>query len=118
MSTETFTPDNLFAGDFDVVTDAGTLITGQNLTRGAVLGKITASGKLNLSLSAASDGSQTPFAILAESADATSADKACSIYLAGEFNQAALTFGTAHTAATTKAGLRALGIFLKAGVAA
>ena len=46
--------DRLIAGDdADLVTDVGVLITGQNLTRGAVLGKITASGKLNLSLSAA-----------------------------------------------------------------
>jgi hypothetical protein len=118
MATETFTADNLFAGDFDVVTDTATLITGQNLARGAVLGKITASGKLNLSLSAAADGSQTPFAILAAATDASGGDKTCPIYLSGEFNQTALTIGTAHTAATIKDGLRAKGIFLKTSVAA
>ena len=110
--------DRLIAGDdADLVTDVGVLITGQNLTRGAVLGKITASGKLNLSLSAASDGSQTPFAILARDTDATSADNdSTPIYIAGSFNQDSLTIGTAHTAASIKDGLRALGIYLKSPV--
>jgi hypothetical protein len=118
MSTETFTPDALVAGSFDIVTDSATLVSGQNLLRGAVLGKITTGGKLNLSLSAASDGSQTPLAVLAESCDASGGDKTCNIYLTGEFNQDALTIGTAHTAASIKDGLRAKGIFLKSPVSA
>jgi hypothetical protein len=118
MPTETYTPDKLFAGDFDVETSAGTLIAGQNLVRGAVLGKITASGKFNLSLSAAADGSQTPFAILAADCNAAAADQVCSIYLSGTFNQSALTIGAAHTAATIKDGLRDKGIYLKTTVVA
>lgn len=107
-----FTPDSLHAGDFPIRTEKVVVITGQNLTRGALLGKITASGKVNLSLSAAADGSQTPYAILAEDVDATSADKEAVAYISGDFNQDAITYGTAHTAATVKAGLRALGIYL------
>ncbi len=113
QTQEVFTPDSLIAGNFPVVSEAITLITGQNLTRGALLGKITASGKYNLSLSAAVDGSETPVAILAKDTDATAADVETVAYEAGEFNDNAITFGTAHTAASVKAGLRDLNIYLK-----
>ena len=112
------THDHLIAGDgMPVVTESIVLDTG-NLSRGAVLGRITASGKYVLSASAASDGSQTPVAILAESTDATGADKTTVAYLTGEFNTAALTFGAGHTAASTRAALRDAGIFLKTNLAA
>jgi len=114
FNTQNSVVDRLVASDSDLVTDTGILITGQNLVRGAVLGKITASGKLNLSLSAAADGSQTPYAILAADTDATAADNdSTPIYIAGSFNEDALTIGTAHTAASIKDGLRALDIFLR-----
>lgn len=112
-ATATFTPDRLIAGDHPIVTDTLTLVSGQNLVRGALLGKITSGGKLTLSLSASSDGSQTPYAILADDCDASGGDKLCGVYLTGEFDPTAMTFGTAHTAASTKDGLRTLGIFLK-----
>lgn len=89
-----------------------TLITGQNLVRGAVLGKITASGKYNLSLSAAGDGSQTPDLILAEDCDATAADKVTVAYDRGDFAESALTLGAAHTADSIREGLRDKGITL------
>ncbi len=116
----TFTPDNLLAGDYPRVTDTVTLVSGQNLGRGAVLGKITASGKYTLSLAAAEDGSEDPCAVLAAATDASGGDKKTAIYQTGEFNQDALTFGTGHskTTAATRDALRALGIFLKTIVAA
>ncbi|MBX6382086.1 MAG: head decoration protein [Microbispora sp.] len=120
-SSETFTPDRLIAGvNIGPVTEDATLVSGQNLTRGAVLGRITASGKLTLSTSAANDGSETPYAILAEDTDASGGDKTCTVYVAGEFNANALTFGTGHTATTaaTVAALRDAGIYLKNPVAA
>jgi hypothetical protein len=111
------THDNLIAGDaVNMVTESIVLDTG-NLTRGALLGRL-ADGKYVLSLAAADDGSQTPVAILAEDTNATSADKTTVAYLTGEFNTAAMTFGTGHTAASVKAGLRDLGIFLKTNLAA
>lgn len=113
----TYTPDNLIGGDaVPAVTESIVLDTG-NLTRGALLGK-TAGGKYVLSLAAAEDGSQTPAAILAEDTDATSADKTTVAYLTGEFNTAAMVFGTGHTAASVKEGLREKGIFLKTNLAA
>jgi hypothetical protein len=108
---ETFDYDNLIQGES--VTDSGVLITGQNLGRGSLLGKITASGKLNLSLSTADDGSEVPYAILNEDTDATLADKTCPIIIAGEVSEDAIVYGAAHTKATVKDGLRSLGIFLK-----
>lgn len=71
------------------------------------------SGKYVLSLAAATDGSEVPVAVLAEDADATSADVTTVAYLTGEFNSTAMTFGTGHTAASVEAGLRDLGIHLK-----
>lgn len=114
ITHDTRADDALLAGSNQLpVTRTVTLITGQNLPRGAVLGRITASGKYNLSLSAAGDGSQTPVAILVEDTDATAVDKLCGIYEAGEFNGAALTLGTAHTLASIQAGLRDLNIHIK-----
>ena len=103
---------NLVIGD-NTVTDGGVLSSGENLVAGDLLGKVTATGKLLLSLSAASDGSEVPYCVLGSDVDATSADTACPIILGGEINSDSVTFGTGHTAASTKDALRGLGIFLK-----
>jgi hypothetical protein len=113
FASTAYTPDKLIAGNAHLlVSRKVTLISGQNLVRGAVLGKITASGKYNLSLSGASDGSQTPDLILAEDCDASGGDKEALCYARGDFNETALTLGTAHTAASIREGLRAKGITL------
>lgn len=104
--------DKLIAGEENLISRQITLITGQNLARGAVLGKITASGKYNKSLSAAVDGSEVPDAILAEDCDATAADKLTVAYFRGDFHEGALDIGTAHTVASIREGLRAKGIYL------
>lgn len=113
FSSATYSEDKLIAGNAHLlVAKKVTLISGQNLVRGAVLGKITASGKYNLSLSGASDGSQTPDLILAEDCNASGGDKEALAYSRGDFNINALTIGTAHTAASIAEGLRAKGIVL------
>lgn len=114
--TETYTADNLIAGDHPLVTESVTVLDGQTLTRGAVLGKITASGKVVLSLAAAVDGSEVPYAILAEDVTADGADEEATAYLSGEFNEGELTIGTGHTADSIRAGLRDLSIYLKTAV--
>lgn len=118
FSTEAYAPDRLIAGDADLITKDVTIISGQNLTRGALLGKITASGKYTLSLSASVDGSEVPVAILAIDTDASGGDKNGGIYLAGEFNEDSLTIGTGHTADSVRDALAQLGIFLKKPVSA
>lgn len=54
-----------------------TVLSGQVLNAGAVLGKITASGKYVIcdNVTPAADGSQTADAVLLEDCDATGADK-------------------------------------------
>lgn len=70
------------------------------------------SGKYVLSLAAANDGSQIPDAILADDCDATSADKVTVAYYLGGFDDSKITYGTGHTAASVKEGLRAKGVHL------
>lgn len=105
-----YTPDALVAGNAHLLVSRRiTLASGQNLTRGAVLGQITASGKYVLSLSAAADGSEIPDLILAEDTDATAGDKATIAYERGDFNTHGLTLGAGHTVASIHEGLRAKG---------
>lgn len=114
--------DDLIAGDnVGPVTDGRiTVVSGAGvLVRGTLLGKITTGGKYQTSLSGASDGSQTPVAILANDVDASAADVTnVLVYTSGEFNERAITFGTGHTAASTRDALRARGIHLKDSVPA
>lgn len=113
--TATYDPTGLIAGNFPIAHSSITLLSGQNVGRGAVLGRVTASGKYKLSASAASDGSEVPVAIAAEPIDATAGDAAGPAYHTGEFNAAQLAFGAGHTAASVEAALRARGqpIFIR-----
>jgi len=112
FSSSQYQPDQLLAGETPPVSRKVTILDGQDLTRGAVLGKITASGKYILSLSAAGDGSEVPDAILAEDATADGADAEAMAYFRADVNENSLTIGTGHTAASIREGLRAKGIFL------
>lgn len=116
--TETYTPDRLIAGNYGIVDGEAVLVSGQNLSRGALLGKITASDKFTLCDSTASDGSENPQGILAEDCDASAADKIAPYYLAGEFNEDAVIFGGTDDADTHRDALRDLNIYLKEPVSA
>ena len=78
----------------------------------------TGSGGYKLASAAAVDGSQTPVAILADYADASAGDVTGGIYIMGEFNTNAMTFGPGITVGAAKAAMRPLGIFLKTFVSA
>jgi|APAra7269096819_1048525.scaffolds.fasta_scaffold32885_2 hypothetical protein len=111
--SEGFVPGGLIAGNAALlISEPIVLLAGQNLTRGALLGKITATGKYVLSLDAATDGSEVPAAILVEDTDATDADAPTVAYIRGDFLTGGVTFGTGHTAASVKDALRDQGIFL------
>lgn len=111
--SEGFTPDGLIAQNAQLLlSEPATLLAGQNLKRGALLGRITASGKFVLSLAAAGDGSQVPVAVLVDDTDATAGDKPTLIHTRGDFIAQALTLGAGHTVASVKAGLEDRGIFL------
>jgi len=111
-SEGTYAADLLIGGDHPIRTLGITIASGQNLTRGALLGKVTATGKYILSLSAAVDGSQTPVGILGEDVNATSGDQVSFEYVAGDFNSNKMTFGTGHTAASVREALHARSIYL------
>ena len=109
----TYVPDALVAGNAHLLVGRKvTVAAGAALVRGAVLGKITASGKYLLSVSAATDGSEAPDLILAEDVDAAAADASALAYARGDFNARALTLGAGHTTGSITEGLRAKGITL------
>ncbi len=104
--------DNLIAGDYPIVTEGIIIATGQNLTRGAVLGREEVSGKYLLSESSATDGSENPVAILAASIDSTNGETESVCYLSGQFNYQALVFGAGLTSESEKHNLRLLNIYI------
>ena len=104
------TSDNLIAGEFPRVVRLAT-VSGGNLKRGAILGKITSNGKCVLCVAAATDGSKDVYAVLAEDVDASSEDKQAVAYLTGEFNKTALKANAEIDTLIPK--LRAKSIFVK-----
>ena len=99
-----------------------TLLTGMPYPVGAVLGRITASGKYKLATSGGTDGAQTATAVLLYAVDATLADAVGIVVARGPaiVSRAALAYdATVDDAAkiTTKIGqLAAVGIVARDGV--
>ncbi|ABC29671.1 head decoration protein [Hahella sp. KA22] len=94
--TEVYTPDTLLLGGL-VSTASGILASGENRTRGTVVGRVTATGELKMAAAAAGDGSEVPIGILGFDVDATSGAATCAYYTGGDFDQAALTWGAGYT---------------------
>jgi hypothetical protein len=65
----------LSEGNGSISRETITLISGQDLAAGTVLGKITASGKYTEYSDGAADGSETAAAILYDNVDASAGDK-------------------------------------------
>ena len=93
-----------------------TLLEGTNYPIGAVLGRITASGKYKLSTSGGSDGAQTATAVLLYAVDASATDAIGVVVARGPaiVSKAALVFDAtvddAPKTATKHGQLAALGI--------
>ena len=93
-----------------------TLLAGTNYRVGAVLGRITASGKMKLSTATGTDGAQNAAGMLLDDVDATSADANAVVILRGPaiVSKAALVFDASVDDATKRAAkhaqLTALGI--------
>ena len=93
-----------------------TLLAGTNYPVGAVLGRITASGKMKLSTAAGSDGAQTAAAVMLYAVDATAGDATGIVLVRGPalVSKAALVFDAsvddAAKTAAKHAQLTALGI--------
>lgn len=94
---------------FTIVEGATAFAVGDSFTITLAAG----SGKFKMVDKAAIDGSAVPYAILAEDCDATSADKACTYFLTGEFNANKLVVASGTTVAELADALRALGIFVE-----
>jgi len=110
----------LFEEDKFYSRDAVIVAAGADLTVGAVLGKVTATGKYILSAPAAVDGSETPIAVLITDAAAATADVTGAIALTRHSTvmRSGLNFhGTITTKAqrdTAVAALKAVGILTDA----
>jgi len=76
------------------------------------------SGLYVMATALATDGSENPTAILADFVDATGGTVTGPVYLAGEFNTNAMTFGDGITIANAAPALRIQGIYLKNAVTA
>jgi hypothetical protein len=114
------------AGEF-IVTEANghmsrekiTVVSGQDLAAGAVLGKITASGKYTAVAPAASDGSESAAGILYEAVDASGGDESgVAILRDAEVNNEELGWGSLNAGqkTTAKSQLKTLGIFVRDAV--
>lgn len=102
-STEqTYQPDALVIGGQEDYS-TGTLASGQNLTRGAILGRVTSGGALVLSESDAVDGSQVPIGALAHDCDASAGAQTCQFVRGGHLNEHAINFDDSWTVASLNA---------------
>ncbi|MEI7174833.1 head decoration protein [Pectobacterium carotovorum] len=118
MKTSVFVPDQLIAGNLKLVTKTVT-VAGGDYKRGTVLGMITASGKYTACLKTASDGSETPCAILVDDVHAaTHGDQSGGVYLMGQFNENRVIIDASWTIAEMTVSLRPLAIFLTDSVQA
>lgn len=89
--------------------DKVTLIAGQNLVGGTILGKITASGKYTQHNTAAADGSQNAAAILFNNTDATLGDTPATVVTRiAEVADSRLVYMTGITAPNKTAAISAL----------
>lgn len=79
------TQDNLIAGQMPRIEYGITLVSGENLSRGAVLGRITTSGKYQEWDPNAGTGIENPRCILAEDCDASSGDEKTVAFFTGQF---------------------------------
>lgn len=115
-TVETYSPDELLVSGTNVRSRKVTLLANEVVTRGAVLGKITASGKYSLSVAAAVNGSEDPDAIAAVDVDATGADADIVVYVGVDVNENKLNFGAGHDAASVRDPLRAKGVWLHSAI--
>lgn len=116
-----YEPQLAYCRESVIINDAA-----QTLKVGAVLGKVTATGKYKLAASAAGDGSQTPVAVLIADGMGSSTD----IVLANATDTKAivlargpvilkdgyLQLGAGITAAAAKAALQAVGMMVETSV--
>ena len=111
---------SLFAGEFPIRHRTLNLAAGQNaaptvvngaltatpLPRGTLLGRITTADTYTVCKTTATDGSQTPAAILASDTDTSGGVVSGSAYFEGEFAGEVMTIDPSWTLATLQTALR------------
>ncbi len=120
-STDSPLQDDLIGSNAaDLLARKYTLLAGGKVVRGEVVGSLTSGGKIVPSVTGGSDGSQTPFGVVAADADATigspDEDVEVLVFVRGSFNEHALILGASHTVASIREGLRDKGIYLETPV--
>lgn len=94
--TEAYVPFTLLAGDVPALASRAEVILDVNaeVAQYTVLGRITASGKLQACVLTAMDGSEVPVGILAHAVGsaAANADATAPVYFSGNFNMDALVW--------------------------
>lgn len=108
--------DGLIAGSAPTPIEKwGTLVSGQSVVRGQMLGIVTASGKYATYASNASNGTEVANAICAQTCDATSGDLPILIYQSGTFNEDRLTLSHSGDTITDaiREVLRKIGIYIR-----
>lgn len=93
----------LFAGESDIVTTQGALVTGTSYVAGQVLGRVTASGLFAKHDPAASTGVEKAIAILGYDVATPTALKKEALYVGGVFNIDELVFNAATNTDALKA---------------
>lgn len=112
-----YSPDNLVAGEFPVVTAKATVAAGQGvLKRGTVLGQLTANDELVLIDKTRVDGGQQVHGVLVHDVDTSLGAVESLVYLTGVFNEGYIAelngFG-ADTADDHRKAARALNLYFK-----
>ncbi len=113
MKSYTYLPDQLIAGNLQLVTDTVDIGGADPLVRGAILGQISASGVYVLSVKTATDGSEVPCAVLVDNVSPGGATVRGGVYEMGIFNQNRITFDSSWTVPELKNALRPYSIFLR-----
>lgn len=113
MQSYTYVPDQLIAGDLQLVTDTVEIGGTDVLLRGTVLGQITTTGVYVPSVKTASDGSEKPCAILVDDVTPGSSSVRGGVYLIGLFNQNRILFDSSWTLPELKNALRPFSVFLR-----
>ena len=112
VTRESLENNPVLAGETQPITEKVTVLTGQTLTAGSVVGLVTASGKAKLLDSASADGSEAFYGVLMDDVDASAADVEAMVYIKAHVRSDRLTLGGSTTVADIKADARTNGIYI------
>jgi hypothetical protein len=102
----------LISSQMDPVTDVVTAAAGQALLRGTVLGLTTDTKEAYPVDSTKSDGTEQPYAVLADDISADADPASVAVYLMAELNADALIFGSS-TVNDYRQDMRKIGLIVK-----